>query len=97
MYLPAEWWHATWNLDDSIALGWEGSHASKAWTEGMHAIADGDLSIWVYGIGCRTLSRTLIPNLGYEALLIGLKIQGPGLDFKSCRSSCRWLASVLRG
>ena len=29
--------------------------------------------VHVYAIGCRTVSRTLLPSLGYEGFLIGLK------------------------
>ena len=43
----------------------------------------------LYGIGCTTMSRTLIPNLGYEAVLIGLQLWDPGPQSKSCRKSCR--------
>jgi len=43
LYLPTDWWHATWNLDDfTVAIGWEGGWSSD-WHPGMHAVADGDL------------------------------------------------------
>jgi len=58
MYLPKGWWHATWNLDDSLALGWEGSHGSKAWTNEMHAIADGDLGRLIFSSHTWTPARS---------------------------------------
>ena len=42
-----------------------------------------------YGICYRTISRTLISNLGYKAALIGIKLPDQGSKFKSCRKSRR--------
>ena len=39
----------------------------------------------LYRIGSRTVYRTLIPKPGYEALLLGIKLQGLGSKLKSCR------------
>ena len=39
-------------------------------------------------ICCRTGSRTLIPNHGYEALLIGLKLLDPGSKLKAYTKCC---------
>eukprot|EP00435_Cladocopium_sp_Y103_P020313 s1327_g4.t4 len=42
VFVPAGWWHATWNLDDVVvAAGWE-KGGSGLWGPEMHAIADGD-------------------------------------------------------
>ena len=43
----------------------------------------------LYGIGCRAVSRILISNLGYKALLVGIALQDQGSKLKSCRKSCR--------
>ena len=40
-----------------------------------------------YGVGCRNISRTLIPNLGYKALLVGIKLQDQGSKLESRRKS----------
>jgi len=41
LYLPENWWHATWNLDNlTLGVGWEGG--TREWTANMHAIADGN-------------------------------------------------------
>ena len=39
----------------------------------------------VYRMDGRTVCRTLIPNLGLEAFLVGLKIQDPASKLKACR------------
>lgn len=44
LFLPANWWHATWNLEEfTVAVGWEGG-ASKSWGPDMRAVANGDVS-----------------------------------------------------
>ena len=56
--------------------------------------ASGNISCQVrkiYRIGSGTTYRTLIPSLGYKALLIGMKLQDQGPKSKSCRKSCRIL------
>ena len=41
-----------------------------------------------YSIGSRTIDRTLIPNLGYKALLFGIQFQDQGSKLQSRRNSC---------
>lgn len=90
MYVPTGWWHATWNLDDSVALGWEGSHGSKSWTNEMHAIADGDLSRLIFSSHAWTPPRSrgaayLAARLGDVDILARiLAAAAPGLhqDFE---------------
>ena len=40
-------------------------------------------------IGSSTIYRTIIQNLGYKALLIGIKLQEQGSKLKSCRKSSK--------
>ncbi|CAE7662533.1 ANK1, partial [Symbiodinium pilosum] len=44
VFVPAGWWHATWNLDDfGLAAGWEGGDSAQ-WGVEMHAVADGNVA-----------------------------------------------------
>lgn len=39
VFVPRNWWHATWNLDDSVGVGWE---AEDERSEAVSAVLDGD-------------------------------------------------------
>ncbi|CAJ1339576.1 unnamed protein product [Effrenium voratum] len=59
VYVPAGWWHATWNLDDlSLGAGWEQGD-SASWEPGMHAIMD--------GAAARLTQRVTLPALSLAA------------------------------
>ena len=47
------------------------------------------------GIGYRAASRALVPNLGYEASNLRLKLQDPGSKLKSCRKLLKHLYHEL--
>ena len=51
----------------------------------LHGHFPGLRASCIYATGSRTVCRTLIPDLGYKALLIGIKLQDQGSKLKSRR------------
>ena len=77
MARPRRTWRHSVQLQQSLP-----GHAARRPATGLQVL-------FVYGIRYRTISRNLISNLGYKAILVGIKLYNQGSKLKSCRKTCR--------